>query len=537
MSARSPAARTLLVHRLTGVAEEMMATLVRTAYSPNIKERRDCSTAVFDARGRLVAQAAAIPVHLGAMPMSVAAALEAFPNLAPGELAILNDPFHGGTHLPDLTAVSAVCAGDGTPVGYLASRAHHADVGGTSPGSMPLSTSIDEEGLRLAPVLLVRDGSVQAPVLERILAATRTPDERAGDLRAQMAAHATGGRRLAALADALGAEALATGADDLLAYGEALMRAVIRALPDGRYAFRDFLDDDGAGTADIPIVVTIEVDGSAARVDFDGSGPACRGNLNAVEAITRSATYYAFLCLLATPSERRPEVPDPLPLNEGCFRPVEIALPVGSIVDAGPPHAVAGGNVETSQRIVDVVLGALAEAWPDVVPAASQGTMNNLTLGGTDPLRGRPFAFYETIGGGAGARRGAAGEDAVHSHMTNTRNTPAEALEFAYPLRVERYAIRRGTGGDGRWRGGDGIRRDVRLLADASGTLIAERRARGPWGLAGGLPGAPGAQRLLREGTETPLPAKARLELRAGDVLSIETPGGGGWGVAERRDG
>lgn len=535
MSPALPAAaeRTFFAGLLGSIAEEMLETLVRTAYSPNIKERRDCSTAVFDARGRLVAQATAIPVHLGAMPMSVAAALEAVPDWRPGDLVVLNDPFRGGTHLPDVTTVSPVFVDDGqTPFAFLAARAHHADMGGATPGSMPLSRDIYEEGLRIPPVRLLEEGEPATPVWDILLANVRTPDERRGDLRAQVACHERGNRRMAEAVGRHGAGTIARQADALLDYGERLMRAVVQRMPDGEYAFEDVLDDDGAGTRKIPIRVRIEIRGDAAVVDFSGSAPECAGGMNAVEAITRSAVEYCFLSLLVTLAKGGRGIEDP-PLNAGCSRPIEVVAPPGTVVNARPPRGVAGGNVETSQRIVDVVLGALAAALPDVVPAASQGTMNNLTLGGIDPRRGEPFAFYETIGGGTGGGPERDGADAIHSHMTNTWNTPVEALEVAYPLRVERYAVRRGSGGRGFHRGGDGIHRDIRALAECRGTLLAERRSSRPYGLQGGEAGAPGEDRLLTGGTEKRLPAKSALHLAPGDIVSISTPGGGGWGAPD----
>ncbi len=525
------AERTFFAGLLGSVAEEMLETLVRTAYSPNIKERRDCSTAVFDGRGRLTAQATAIPVHLGAMPMSVAAALGAVPGWRRGDVVVLNDPFRGGTHLPDVTTVSPVFVEDGgAPFAFLAARAHHADMGGATPGSMPLSRDIHEEGLRIPPVRLLDGGEPVEPVWDILLANVRTPDERRGDLRAQLACHETGTRRMAEAVGRHGAATIARQSDALLDYGERLMRAVVRRVPDGEYAFEEVLDDDGAGTREIPIRVRIEVKGDAAVVDFTGSAPECAGGVNAVEAITRSAVEYCFLSLLVTLAGKEGRGIEDPPLNAGCSRPIRVIAPPGTIVNARPPRAVAAGNVETSQRVVDVVLGALALALPHVVPAASQGTMNNLALGGIDPRRGEPFAFYETIAGGTGGGPDRDGADAIHSHMTNTWNTPIEALEVAYPLRVERYAIRRGSGGVGVHRGGDGVHRDIRALAQCRGTLLAERRRFRPYGLQGGGPGAPGEDWLFAAGTEKRLPAKSALHLAPGDIVSISTPGGGGWG-------
>ena len=528
------AARTLFGGLLASVADEMLEALVRTAFSPNIKERRDASTAVFDGGGRLVAQAAAIPVHLGAMPLSVEAALSAFEIWRAGDVVALNDPFRGGTHLPDVTTVSPVFAEGGEkPVAFLAVRAHHADVGGATPGSMPLARDIHEEGLRIPPIRLVESGQTVASVWELILANVRTPEEREGDLKAQIACHRTGERRMGEAIRRYGASALARQTEGLLDYGERLMRSAIERVPDGEYAFEDLLDGDGAGTTRIAIRVRIEIRGDRATVDFTGSAPECPGGINAVLAVTRSAVLYAFLGLLVTPWEKGAGgLPDP-PLNAGCFRPIRVVAPEGTVIHARPPRAVAAGNVETSQRIVDVVLGALAGALPWVVPAASQGTMNNLALGGVDPRRGAPFAFYETIAGGSGATPHADGRDAIHSHMTNTWNTPIEALELACPLRVERYEIRRGSGGRGEHRGGDGVVREIRALAPCTGTLLAERRCFRPYGLQGGEPGASGVDAVVRGEIREAIPAKARLDLAPGDLLSIATPGGGGWGSAD----
>ena len=524
------AARTLFGGLLSSVADEMLEALVRTAFSPNIKERRDASTAVFDGRGRLIAQAAAIPVHLGAMPLSVEAALSAFGSWRAGDVVALNDPFRGGTHLPDLTTVSPVFEGGQKPVAFLATRAHHADVGGATPGSMPLARDIHEEGLRIPPIRLVEAGETAASVWELLLANVRTPEERRGDLKAQIACHRTGERRMGEVILRHGVSELARQVEGLLDYGERLMRSVIERIPDGEYGFEDVLDGDGMGTTGIPIRVRIGIRGDQATVDFTGSAPECPGGVNAVLAVTRSAVLYAFLGLLVTPWEKGgATLYDPL-LNAGCFRPIRVVAPEGTVVHARPPRAVAAGNVETSQRIVDVVLGALARALPGVVPAASQGTMNNLALGGIDPRRGVPFAFYETIAGGAGATPHADGRDAVHSHMTNTWNTPVEALELACPLRVERYEIRRGSGGRGVHRGGDGVIREIRALAPCSGTFLAERRCFRPYGIQGGDPGASGRDAVVRGEAREEIPAKVRLDLAPGDLLSIATPGGGGWG-------
>jgi N-methylhydantoinase B len=521
MPARSanPAELAIWKSRFASVADEMGLTLGRSAYSPNIKERRDYSCAVFDGEGRLLAQAAHIPVHLGAMPRSVAVAI-AHCRPAPGDVVILNDPFLGGTHLPDITLVSVIEAG-GLRF-YLASRAHHADVGGMAPGSMPLSDEIYQEGLIIPPVLLVRGGTLQPELLDLILRNVRTPEERRGDLDAQLAAHAVGERRLRELATLGGGATLAAMSAALLDYAERLTRAAIAGLSPGEYAFADVLDDDGHGHGPLPIRLCLTIGGGSLRWDFAGTAPAGAGNLNTVRAVTESAVFYAVRCLL----------PDEAPTNAGCFAPVEVIIPAGCLLDALPHHGVAGGNVETSQRVVDVALGALALALPDRIPAASQGSMNNLTAGGWDPERARPFTYYETVAGGAGAWPGGDGESAVHTHMTNTLNTPIEALEYAYPVRVRALRVRPDSGGAGRWRGGDGVVRALEFLAPATVSLLTERRVSRPYGLAGGAPGAPGANWLIRDGERRPLPAKATFAVEPGDIVEVETPGGGGWGPA-----
>ena len=520
---------------LAAVAEEMGATLGRTAYSPNIKERRDYSCAVFDARGDMVAQAAHIPVHLGAMPLSVAAALERFGHLDEGDMVVLNDPYFGGSHLPDITMVSPVYL-EGRLLGYVASRAHHADVGGMAPGSMPLAREIYQEGLIIPPVKIQVRGRVQDAVLDLITRNSRTPQERLGDLAAQIAAQRIGIRRLRELAHRYTPDTLTEYMGHLQDYAERVMRGLIRRIPDGEYAFTDYLDDDGFGAYDIPIRVTVRVQDDQMEVDFTGTAPQVTGGVNAVRSVTLSAVFYVLRCLLQD---------DQVPTNAGIFRPVKVTLPEGSLVHARFPAAVAAGNVETSQRIVDAVLGALAQALPQVVPAASQGTMNNLTIGGVDPRTGERFAYYETIAGGMGASPTGDGLSAVQVHMTNTPHTPVEALEYAYPLRVTRYEVRRGSGGAGRHRGGDGVVREVELLADATVTLLTERRRHAPYGLYGGEPGAPGENLYLpaagedlppplaslpRRGEAVVLPGKISFMGKRGARVRVATPGGGGWG-------
>lgn len=512
-------------HLFAAIAEEMGTVLRRTGYSPNIKERRDFSCALFDARGQMIAQAAHMPVHLGAMPMSVQACLEAL-TLAPGDVAILNDPYHGGTHLPDITLVTPIFTGDGEAprlVGLAANRAHHADVGGMSPGSMPLSQELYQEGIIIPPLKLVEGGRLNRGLFDLLLANVRTPEERAGDLRAQLAANQKGAERMQALLARYGLAEVEHYMRGLLAYAERMTRRLIAGLPDGTYRFRDRMDDDGVDPQPAEVVVAITVQGDEAVVDFSGTSPQRRGSINAVYAITLAATYYVFRALIGLD----------IPSNSGCLAPIRVIAPEGSLVNARPPAAVAGGNVETSQRITDVLLGALAQACPERVPAASQGTMNNLTIGGWDPERNRPYAYYETIGGGMGARPGKDGASAIHTHMTNTMNTPIEALEYAYPFRVRRYAIRTGSGGAGRYRGGDGICRDLEILHEARVTVLSDRRKYPPYGLAGGEPGRVGRNLLLRgdasQGEE--LPGKISLVVQAGETISIRTPGGGGHGL------
>ncbi|MEA3441210.1 MAG: hydantoinase B/oxoprolinase family protein [Chloroflexota bacterium] len=560
METYDPIRLEIFKHLFAAIAEEMGAVLRKSSYSPNIKERRDFSCAVFDTQGNMIAQAAHIPVHLGSMPLSVLAAvkrftdpgsgrrlesfsmqdssgtlpklqgdLEAQEGLYPGDMIVLNDPFRGGTHLPDITLVTPVFIGDDAAsskdveprlYGFVASRAHHADVGGMTPGSMPVGREIYQEGLIIPPVKLMRRGKVDKGILELILANVRTTEERAGDLWAQIAANQRGAERLIELVSRYGAEQVSLYMDYLLDYTERMTRRLIGDLPDGHYSFSDRLDNDGIHDRPVSIRVCIRIDGENAQVDFSGSDRQQTGSVNAVYAITLSCVYYVFRSLLGL------DVPN----NSGCLKPIEVIAPPGTVVNALPPAAVAGGNVETSQRIVDVLLGALAKASPERVPAASQGTMNNVTIGGYDDQKKAPFAYYETIGGGMGARPDSDGPSAVHSHMTNTLNTPIEALEYAYPLRVLRYEVRRGSGGGGKFRGGDGIRRDVQVLVDSQVTLLSERRCFQPYGLNGGEPGGLGENMLIRDGEQIKLPGKGTFDFYAGDVLSIRAPGGGGFG-------
>ncbi len=508
----SPAALQVLIARLDGVAGEMGAVLQRAAFSPNIRERADCSAALFTASGELLAQAEHVPVHLGSMPASVAAAIAAFPDLGAGEQVVLNDPFAGGTHINDVTVVMP-CIALGRLVGWAANRAHHADVGGMAPGSMPPdATEAVQEGLRLPPVRLTPD-------VAAILAAnSRSPLERSGDLDAQAGANRVGVARLAAIVAAHGVDRL----DEVVDYGERRMRAALGDLPEGSWMFEDVLDS----AAGARVVVRVTKRDAGIEFDFTGSAAQGRGNVNAVLAVTFSAVSWALR-----------SVTDPtIPANGGALRPLRVIAPAGTVVNAVPPVAVGAGNVEVSQRVADVCLGALAQAVASRVPAAGQGTMNNVMIGGRD------WVYYETIGGGQGGRPPAPGRAArggmsgVHTAMTNTRNTPVEALERAYPMRVTRYSIRRGSGGSGLAPGGDGIVRDLLLLEDCTVSLVTERRVSRPWGLAGGGPGAVGENWLVPQGDESRaerLPATVTMQVTAGDVIRVLTPGGGGWGAPQ----
>ena len=498
----------VMASAMRAVAEEMEAALVRSAFSPNITERRDCSTAICDAHGQMIAQSASIPVHLGAMPDAVRAVIAAGPD--PGDIWILNDPFTGGTHLPDLTLVSPLHV-HGARIGYAVSRAHHADVGGIAPGSMPAGTrELFQEGLVLPPVHLVAAGEVRQDVVQIILANSRTPQERSGDLRAQIAAHRLADARMTELVERWGRTLIETACTELLAYAERRTRAELARIPDGTYRAEELLEGDGITDLPIAVRVAVTVAGDRLIVDFAGTDPAGPGNCNCPLAVTHSAVYFVVRC-----------VTDPdIPASSGAFAPVTVRAPDGCLVNARFPAAVAAGNVETSSRIVDAVFAALAQAIP--VPAQGQGTMNNLTIGAPG------FTYYETLGGGQGAGPDADGPSAVHVAMSNTLNTPVEALEVAYPIRVERYSVRRGTGGTGAHTGGDGVHRALRVLVDAEVSVISERRTSAPRGALGGADGQPGANRL----NGARLPAKWRGRVAAGDLIEIATPGGGGWGAA-----
>ena len=516
-SPRDPIALELFRHLLVSIAEEMGILLRRTAFSANIKERRDYSCAIYDGAGDTVAMGDHMPVHLGAMPLSVRHAIAAC-QPGPGDIVILNDPFRGGTHLPDITAVAAVFVpGVSSPAFYVANRAHHADVGGMSPGSMPLAREIYQEGIRIPPIKLVRNGAVDEPLLDLLLANVRTPEERRGDLTAQLRSLQRGADRLLELVQHQGLPAVQVQMVELQAYAERRMRHALSELPAGRYEFADQLDEDGISPDPLPIRVAITIGAGRAQVDFAGTAPQTTGSVNANYAIAVSATMYVFRCL----------IPGDVPYNAGLLRPITIHAPSGSLVNALPPAAMAAGNVETSQRITDVLLGALALAAPDRIPAASSGTMNNLSFGGTDPRSGQPFAYYETIAGGMGAGPVNPGWSAIHTHMTNSWNTPIEAFEHQYPLRVTTYRRRIGSGGKGRHPGGEGLIRELEFLTDAEVTVLSDRRVQGPYGLAGGSAGAVGKNTL----NTRRIPAKSRFAVRAGDRLRIETPGGGGWGL------
>lgn len=541
---------TLEIYRAlyTSVAEEMGIALRRTAFSPNIKERRDYSCAVFDNDGRVIAQGDHMPVHLGSMPMAVAAALKAV-ELQPGDIVILNDPFAGGTHLPDVTLVAGVWAeskdaGKGRhgdtgmrrqndplsprrrvsvsprPLFYVANRAHHADIGGATPGSMGLATDVYGEGVRIPPIRLVSNGALDEDLMHLILANVRGNDERRGDFQAQIGSLQTGAVRLLEIIERRGVREASAYAAHLIAYSARLMRHTISSIPDGIYQAIDALDDDGVSDQDVPIQVSITIKGDRAQVDFSGSAPQVAGAINAVEAITVSAVAYVFRCLVG----------GDVPASAGLMEPIEVIAPSGTVVNARHPASVAGGNVETSQRTVDVLFRALAKALPNRIPAASQGTMNNLTIGGIDTRTGNEFSYYETVAGGMGARPSLAGSSAVHTHMTNSLNTPAEALEYAYPMRVREYRIRRGSGGKGRHSGGDGVVREIEILVPARMSMLADRRKRGPYGLDGGEEGRPGKATIIHQGRLRRIGSKGSWQLEAGDRVRIESPGGGGFG-------
>lgn len=511
----NPAELNIFASRLGAVCEEMGLVLRNAAFSPNIRDRLDFSCAVFDAQGAMCAQAAHIPVHLGSMAFAMQEIVCRI-DWQPGDQVILNDPYLGGTHLPDVTAIAPVHV-DGRLIAYVANRAHHADIGAASPGSMPVSRRLDDEGLVIGPTHLVRAGCVESDVLAGLTRATRNPAEAEGDFSAQLAANRAGVARLAALVARQGGGAFAAAVTALNDYAERLATSALAVIPPGCYRFEDFLDDDAQGGFDIPIRVALTVSAGRVHADFAGTAPQVDGNVNCPLAVTAAAVFYVLRCLM----------PDHTPACAGSFRPISLAAPDGCLVNARKPAAVAAGNVETSSRIVDVVLGALAQCLPGRIPAASHGGMNNLALGSARP--GASWDYYETIGGGMGAGRDGGGLSGIQTHMTNTLNTPVEVLETRFPMRVREYSLRRGSGGGGLHCGGDGLVREFELLEPAHYTLLTERRRHAPWGLAGGADGLPG--RNLLNGVV--LPPKCEGELAAGDRLRIETPGGGGYGSAD----
>ena len=501
------------------ISEEMGAVLGRTALSPNIKERKDFSCALFNAKGETFAQGSHIPVHLGAMPLSVQASLQvvSFEN---GDLVILNDPYQGGTHLPDITCISPVFVGKRREF-FVANRAHHSDVGGMSPGSMPLASEIFQEGLIIPPVKLVRKGIVDEDILNLILSNVRTPEERKGDILAQIAANNTGKQRLEEIATKYGHKKLIQYGRIIQDYTENILREAIRSIPDGTYSFADFMDNDGITDDPVKIAVHLSIRKEEAILDFSSSSAQVEGGVNANFAVTSSAVLYVFRCL----------VEEDIPFNTGLMRPLKIIAPRGSVVNAQHPAATAGGNVETSQRIVDVILGALSKAIPKKIPAASSGTMNNVAFGGFDPEKESRFTYYETIGGGMGASPEREGLSGVHTHMTNSLNTPMEALENYLPMRIKKYALRKGSGGKGKHKGGDGIIREYEFFVPTHVSILSERRKFSPYGVLGGENGKKGKNLLIpHKGKKTILGPKVNLKVQPGDILRIETPGGGGYG-------
>ena len=516
----NPVELSIFANRIEAVCDEMGAALRRAAFSPNIRDRLDYSCAVFDAQGQLCAQAAHIPVHLGSMAFAMRAIVENI-DWQDGDMIILNDPYMGGTHLPDVTVVAPVYF-DSVLLGFVANRAHHADIGAAQPGSMPLSSDLEDEGLVIKPQKLVLHHEVDEARLNRLMARMRNPAESRGDFNAQIAANRRGSRRLIELIGQMGAARYLEALAALNDYAQQLCHSSLKAVPDGEYCFGDVMDDDGLGNTDIPIRVCLRVRQGRVDVDFDGTSSQVSGNINCPVSVTAAAVYYVFRCLL----------PPQAPACAGSFRPISIAAPRGCLVNAVYPAAVAAGNVETSTRIVDVVLGALALAIPDRIPAASHGSMNNLAMGAVRNADVQGWDYYETIGGGMGAGAAADGLDAVQTHMTNTLNTPIESLEMRFPLRIRRYEVRRGSGGQGFRTGGAGIVREFEFLEPANATLLTERRVHAPWGLQGADNGRTGCNRL--NGRE--LRAKEVLSLRAGDVLTVETAGGGGWGAGGTGD-
>ncbi|MGD8535724.1 MAG: hydantoinase B/oxoprolinase family protein [Candidatus Aminicenantes bacterium] len=508
----------LFKNLFVSVSEEMGAVLGRTSLSPNIKERKDFSCALFDRQGETFAQGSHIPVHLGAMPLSVQASLQAV-DFEEEDLVILNDPYRGGTHLPDITCISPVFV-DKKLVFFVANRAHHSDVGGMTPGSMPLATEIFQEGMIIPPVKLIQKRKLRTEILDLILANVRTPEERQGDLLAQIAANEKGKQRLEEIIGKYGLKKILHYTRLIPAYTEKILRETIKNIPDGTFTFSDCMDDDGITDEPIKIGVEIIIQKDEATIDFSSSSNQVQGSVNANFAVTTSAVLYVFRCL----------VEEDIPFNTGLMRPLKIIARRGSVLDAQHPAATAGGNVETSQRIVDVLLGALSKAIPEKIPAASSGTMNNVAFGGYDPIKERNFAYYETIGGGMGAGSDSSGISGVHTHMTNSLNTPLEALENYLPLKIKRYGLRRGSGGKGLHDGGEGIVREYEFHIPAQVTIISERRTFSPYGIQGGKSGKKGKNTLISKGKKIHLRSKCNIKVQPGDVLRVETPGGGGYG-------
>ncbi len=508
----------LFKNLFVSVSEEMGAVLGRTSLSPNIKERKDFSCALFDQEGETFAQGSHIPVHLGAMPLSVQASLQAV-DFEEGDLVILNDPYRGGTHLPDITCISPVFV-DRKLFFFVANRAHHSDVGGMTPGSMPLATEIFQEGMIIPPIKLIRKRKLRTEILDLILANVRTPEERQGDLLAQIAANEKGKQRLEEIINKYGLKKILHYTRLIPAYTEKILRETIKNIPDGTYSFSDCMDDDGITDEPIKIGVKITIRKDEAKIDFSSSSSQVQGSVNANFAVTYSAVLYVFRCL----------VEEDIPFNTGLMRPLKIIARRGSVLNAQHPAATAGGNVETSQRIVDVLLGALSRAIPEKIPAASSGTMNNVAFGGFDPTRKQNFAYYETIGGGMGAGSDSSGISGVHTHMTNSLNTPLEALENYLPLKIKKYGLRRGSGGKGQYEGGEGIIREYEFHVPAQVTIISERRTSSPYGIQGGKSGKRGKNTLISKGKKIHLKSKCNIKVQPGDLLRIETPGGGAYG-------
>jgi N-methylhydantoinase B len=517
MAAMDPIQLAVFASRIAAVCDEMGAMLRRAALSPNIKDRLDFSCAVFDAAGELCAQAAHIPVHLGSMAYAMAGIVGQL-EWRHGDMVIVNDPYLGGTHLPDVTLIAPVFV-EQKLVAFVADRAHHADIGASTPGSMPVSQRLDEEGVIIPPSYLMRMGALDEALLDSIVSATGNAEQSRGDFAAQISANRAGVERLFLLVCEMGADGFKESLAQLNDYAERLASTALQQIPEGEYCFSDVMDDDGMGNRDIPIQTRLKVSSGSIEVDFSGTAAQVSGNINCPLSVAAAAVYYVFRCLM----------PAQTPACAGSFRRIHISAPQGSLLNARRPAAVAAGNVETSTRIVDVVMGALAKAIPLRMAAASHGSMNNVAMG----ARGEEgWDYYETLGGGMGASPVGVGLSAVQTHMTNTLNTPVESLEMHYPLRIRRYQVRRGTGGAGEYHGGDGLVRAFEFLQPATVTLLTERRLHSPWGLNGGQPGAAGRNSL----DGRPLAGKATIAVRSGQRLTVETPGGGGWGMPKQSE-